>query len=265
MNSEILIKPIGKFHGSQTQKYESGRQPDMHHGQAMIELAPEFAEGLCDIESFHYIWILFQFHHNQHFKLKVMPPRGIDRKVGVFASRSPYRPNGIGMSAVRLIRRDHNRLYVSGGDLLDGTPILDIKPYVAEVDSMSDANSGWLMSQKYDIEFSNQSLEQIEFLFEYGVRQIKNFIIQQLMYEPTDAKRKRLESHPENHPEAHTNYWSLCYRTWRIDFQLESENPTQHRIQVLRVRSGYSENDLVDPSDPYQDKLLHREFRKTFT
>ena len=113
-----------------------------HTAEGVIEVAPEFAEGLLDIEGFSHLLILWVFDRAEGYELLGRPPSD-DRPHGVFATRSPYRPNPIGLTAVELLRRDGNRLHVRGIDMLDGTPVLDIKPYLSSLPEGS-LRRGWL-------------------------------------------------------------------------------------------------------------------------
>jgi tRNA (adenine37-N6)-methyltransferase len=107
-----------------------------------IEIAPEFAAGLAGIDGFSHIIVLFHFHRAGAAKLKVVPP-GEKRPRGVFATRSPHRPNPLGLSVLRLLGRRGRVLEVAGLDLIDGTPVLDIKPYTRR-DRKSRITTGWL-------------------------------------------------------------------------------------------------------------------------
>jgi tRNA-Thr(GGU) m(6)t(6)A37 methyltransferase TsaA len=108
-----------------------------------VEVYPEFADGLQDIEEISYIHLLYVFHESSGFKLHVKPFLD-DREHGIFATRYPYRPNPIGISTVRLLSRQENRLTIGGVDVLDGTPLLDIKPYVPDFDNRTDdVRVGW--------------------------------------------------------------------------------------------------------------------------
>ena len=112
-----------------------------HAAQGCIELLAPYdqADAIAGLEEISHIWVIFLFHKNLENtpRLKVRPPRlGGNKSIGVFASRATHRPNGIGQSAVRLERAEPGRLWVSGIDLLDGTPVLDIKPYVPYADSL---------------------------------------------------------------------------------------------------------------------------------
>jgi tRNA-Thr(GGU) m(6)t(6)A37 methyltransferase TsaA len=111
-----------------------------------IEIFPEFAAGLDGLEGFSHIIVLFHFHRSGPAKLKVVPP-GRSKPRGVFATRSPHRPNPLGLSVLRLLGLDGRVLEVSGLDLVDGTPILDIKPYTGR-DRKSHIRTGWLQKKR---------------------------------------------------------------------------------------------------------------------
>jgi tRNA-Thr(GGU) m(6)t(6)A37 methyltransferase TsaA len=108
-----------------------------------VEVFPEYADGLQDLDGFSHVILLYQFHRSRGFELRVVP--FMDTKVrGVFATRAPKRPNPIGLSVVRLEKIKGRVLHVEGVDALDGTPLLDVKPYVPEFDSRQDVRTGWI-------------------------------------------------------------------------------------------------------------------------
>ena len=113
----------------------------------MIRLRNEFnlSDALVGLEGFSHIWIIFVFHQNTNkgIKTKVHPPRMEGEKIGLYATRTPHRPNPIGLSVVRLEKIEGGTIYVSGVDLVDGTPVLDVKPYLPSADSLPDARVGW--------------------------------------------------------------------------------------------------------------------------
>ena len=113
-----------------------------HDAEGVLEILAEFEQGLTDIEGFSHLFIIWMFHQAEGFSLLGTPPTD-DRPHGVFATRSPRRPNPIGLTVVELIRREGPRLYVRGVDMLDGTPILDIKPYLSSVPAEK-VKRGWL-------------------------------------------------------------------------------------------------------------------------
>jgi len=113
-----------------------------HEAEGVLEILPEFAEGLADIDGFSHLYVLWLFDRSQGFALTASPPSD-NRTHGVFATRSPRRPNPIGLTIVELLRRDGRALHVRGIDMLDGTPILDIKPYLSSI-APEKLRRGWL-------------------------------------------------------------------------------------------------------------------------
>jgi tRNA-Thr(GGU) m(6)t(6)A37 methyltransferase TsaA len=108
----------------------------------MVEVYPQFVDGLQDIEGFSHIILLYVFHQSSGYSLRVKPFLD-DQLRGLFATRYPGRPNPIGLSVVRLLRRRENILEIEGVDVLDGTPLLDIKPYVPDFDVHTETRTGW--------------------------------------------------------------------------------------------------------------------------
>ncbi len=140
----ITIKPIGTIHTPYKTKEETPIQGAFHQDSTgTVEVFPEFEEGLKDIEIFTHIILLYQFDRAGEIKL-VRPTFLDDVPHGVFASRHPCRPNGIGLTVARLLARSKNRVEVAGIDVLDGTPLLDIKPYILRFDCFPEAGEGWV-------------------------------------------------------------------------------------------------------------------------
>ena len=139
----FTFRPIGfvRTPHKDTQKIPKGLGTK-HEAEGVVELLTEFEAGLTDIEGFSHLILIWVFDRSQGFALKGKPPSD-DREHGVFATRSPRRPNPIGFTVVELLRRDGARLHVRGVDMLDGTPILDIKPYLSSVPHES-LRRGWL-------------------------------------------------------------------------------------------------------------------------
>jgi tRNA-Thr(GGU) m(6)t(6)A37 methyltransferase TsaA len=113
-----------------------------HDAEGVITILPDFELGLTDIEGFSHLYVIWEFDRTQHFELLGTPPAD-DRRHGVFATRSPLRPNPIGLTVVELLHRNKAELHVRGVDMLDGTPILDVKPYLSSIPSES-LRRGWL-------------------------------------------------------------------------------------------------------------------------
>jgi len=141
------VSPVGIVRSCFKEKFAIPRQPQLAPAaRGVLELLPPFDQGdaVAGLEQVSHVWLLFLFHQALEDKprLKVRPPRlGGNKSMGVFATRATHRPNGIGQSVVRLEGVEPGRLLLSGIDLLDGTPVLDIKPYVPYADSVADATN----------------------------------------------------------------------------------------------------------------------------
>jgi tRNA-Thr(GGU) m(6)t(6)A37 methyltransferase TsaA len=140
---EILYWTIGIIHSEHTIAEETPIQPVYAKGcKGYVELFPEFVVGLRDLSDFSHIYLIYHFHKSREVKLIVKPfLQDIDR--GIFATRAPCRPNPIGMSVVELLGIEGNILHLDGVDILDGTPLLDIKPYTAKFDLRNVTKNGW--------------------------------------------------------------------------------------------------------------------------
>jgi len=143
MNENIVYWPIGVIRSEHTRAENTPIQPVFSEEcRGRVEVLPEYAAGLRDLEGFSHVYLLYHLHKAATPKLIVKPfLQNVER--GVFATRAPCRPNPIGLSIVRLIRREDTVLHLDGVDVLDGTPLLDIKPYVARFDRIDDTRNGW--------------------------------------------------------------------------------------------------------------------------
>lgn len=164
MENQLLLKPIAYIRSDFKEKFgiprQSGRAPSL---TSEIVFEPEYRnkEALREIEGFSHLWLIFDFSksHRENWSPTVRPPRlGGNKRVGVFASRSPFRPNPLGLSCVRLLGVEQRQnegciLVVSGADLLDGTPIFDIKPYLPHADCQPNATGGYAKAhEQYRLE-----------------------------------------------------------------------------------------------------------------
>jgi len=152
---EIKYKPIGIIHSPFKEPKGTPIQPAAAKGiEGKVEVFPEYAEGLKDVEGFSHIILVCHFHLSKKPSLKVKPFMD-DQMRGVFATRAPSRPNPIGISIVRLIKIEENILHVQDVDIIDGTPLLDIKPYVCEFDPKEVNKIGWLEKNVHKLPTSN--------------------------------------------------------------------------------------------------------------
>ncbi|MFP4356635.1 MAG: tRNA (N6-threonylcarbamoyladenosine(37)-N6)-methyltransferase TrmO [Phycisphaerae bacterium] len=140
----VELQPIGVIHSGWDQPQGTPIQPRMAEGAGgWVDLFEPYAEGLGDIEGFERIWLIYHFHRTSAMKLTVTPFLDTQSH-GVLATRSPARPNGIGMSCVRLVACNGRRLELADVDIVDGTPLLDIKPYVPKFDRFDVDRCGWI-------------------------------------------------------------------------------------------------------------------------
>ncbi len=143
------IAPIGVIHSPFQSKEGCPIQPlYAMEAEGRVEVFQQYAEGLKDIEGFTHIYLLYFFDRSGEVQL-VRPTFLDDQPHGVFASRHPCRPSGIGLSIVSLVRREGNVLLVRGVDVLDGTPLLDIKPYIHRFDAIEGASNGWVQDREW--------------------------------------------------------------------------------------------------------------------
>ncbi|ENW87592.1 hypothetical protein F906_00834 [Acinetobacter pseudolwoffii] len=157
--NELTLPIIGYMHSPYQEKFGIPRQPNLVQVESYIEMVGPYNDLLAfeGIEAFSHLWLIWQFHENKHqdtnkFRPQVRPPRlGGNQKIGVFATRSMYRPSPIGLSVVQLkeVKKvgKNVRVYLNGSDLLDGTPIVDIKPYIQYSDAIIDAQSAYAQDE----------------------------------------------------------------------------------------------------------------------
>ena len=254
------IAPIAIFHCDEQYRYDQPRQGVLQAegciGTVQLNQGARYPESLRELEGFERLWLIFGFHQNEGFKPLVLPPAPAQNKVGVFASRSPYRPNGLGLSCVRLegVEHEQGRLMVSEYDLLNGSPVYDIKPYLPYADSFADAHAGWAArpaEEPWQVSFSDQALKCLAWLEGQGVLKLRAFIERELAFEPTSRRRKRIFALAEE------GAWLLAYRTWRFAFRVDEG---WREVLVEDVLSGWPAEKLKRADDPYGDKDIHRAF-----
>lgn len=139
----FTMRPVGYVGSPFTETSEIPKGLGARHAEeGTLEILPEFADGLLDVEGFSHLFVIWAFHRSEGYELQGRPPTD-DRAHGVFATRSPRRPNPIGLTVVELLGREGARLRVRGVDMVDGTPILDLKPYLSSVPEEK-LRRGWL-------------------------------------------------------------------------------------------------------------------------
>jgi tRNA-Thr(GGU) m(6)t(6)A37 methyltransferase TsaA len=145
----MIIEAIGIIHTPYKTKEECPIQPLYASGSpGSVEVFEEYGQGLKDIEGFSHIYLIYLFDRSGRIEF-VRPTFLDDEPHGIYASRHPCRPNSIGLSIVKLVRREGNVLIIEGTDMLDKTPLLDIKPYIPRFDAISSASEGWTAGKKW--------------------------------------------------------------------------------------------------------------------
>ena len=199
----IEMLPIGYVNSCYQEKFGIPRQPGLvPEAKAVLKLLPDYAnpEAVRGLESFSHLWLIFMFHAtaDQGWKPTVRPPRlGGNARLGVFATRSMFRPNPVGLSVVSLdavrINADGVALELSGVDLLEGTPVLDIKPYLPYADSLNDASGGFASSPPValrKVAFSDMALAQCAVKSQVLQLDIGALIAQTLQQDPRPSYRQ---------------------------------------------------------------------------
>ena len=149
---KIFYTPIGIVHSEFKEKINVPIQSIFSNSKGIIEIFPEFSEGLKDLEGFSHIFLIYDFHLSKGFSLKVKPFLD-DVERGIFSTRAPKRPNNIGLSILNIDGIEGNKILVSGIDIIDKTPVLDIKPFVSHFDMRGDVKDGWLSNKVENKEY----------------------------------------------------------------------------------------------------------------
>lgn len=236
------MTPIGFAHTPFTQRFGIPRQPGLvpeAKGMIKIDPHPDFQYALKGLEQFTHLWLIFVFHDHGGNKWKptIRPPRlGGKVKMGVLSSRSPHRPNPIGLSVVEIQKIDLDakggpEIYVHGVDLLNGTPILDIKPYIPYADSVPHANSGWAQEEikKTPVVFEPLALEKIKLAESElsaadtadGATPLHDLIEQLLTIDPRPGFQKR--GLPPEAPESQGKVFGLLVKTHDVKWKIENQ------------------------------------------
>ncbi|HKI77213.1 MAG TPA: tRNA (N6-threonylcarbamoyladenosine(37)-N6)-methyltransferase TrmO [Ignavibacteriaceae bacterium] len=235
MENEIILKPVGFLQSELKQRYETPRQGVLAKGtDAIINLYPKhnFNQAVKELEGFDRLWIIYQFHLNENWKPLVTPPRHTRKKVGVFATRAPYRPNPIGLSCVKLEKIEGLKIFISESDILDGSPVLDIKPYLPYSDSFPGSATGWVKNDSeniYEIVIEERAKNISEKLKKEKNINLLGYARVQLEFNPADTTRKRI-SKIENK----SDEFILAYQKFRIKY---SVNEIGKKVIIRDVKS----------------------------
>ncbi len=228
------FEPIGVVHSCFAEKFAIPRQPRLAPAASgVLELFPPYdkAEAVAGLEGVSHLWLLFVFHAAGHGQqhLRVRPPRlGGNRRIGVFASRATHRPNPIGQSVVRLDAIEAGRLYISGIDLLDGTPVLDIKPYVPYADALDDAHNSLADAAplQLPVSWTPAALQQAQQQAQRLQQPVVALVEQCLAQDPKPAYQQ-----PDAARQYGVQFWDIDVH-WRY--------PEPERIEVVAVEQRHA-------------------------
>lgn len=256
-----LLHPIGVFRSSSSERYQAPHQPHVELSEkGRIEIHPQTHahQALDDLQGVSHLWVIFGFHRTEgHWKPKVKTP-GAERKIGVWATRSPHRPNGLGLSVVPLLEVKGLNLLVGHHDILDGSPVYDIKPYLENVDALEGTTVAWREHhhEPKSLAFEKRALEQLQWLKERSVDLMSLSETTLKLYpEPRHEKRTQLLRQ-----EGEVLHCRLAVKTWRVDYRLDSE-----MVEVMEVSSGHHRDVLMgEREEDWSDLPLHREFINRF-
>jgi tRNA-Thr(GGU) m(6)t(6)A37 methyltransferase TsaA len=225
MNETLLeCRPIGTIHTPFSSKYSAPRQPGTAVrrtvGTITLEAGKNFEQALKDLEGFGYVWVLFWFDQAKNWKPMVLPPASDRKKRGVFATRSPHRPNPIGLSLCRLLEVKGRTVVVEDPDMLDGTPILDIKPYLPHVEAKPRAARGWIggsherSKPTYKVLFSPAVTASLRALPSEERSMVRAYVRQILARDPHPHSYRRIKAEPDGS-------WVLSVQRRRFVYRVE--------------------------------------------
>lgn len=205
----ITLQPIGYVRTGKHVKFEALHQPEESaREQHVLEMVAGcgYEDGLRDLAGFSRIWLIWWFHRNTTWRPMVLPPRGPAVRRGVFATRSPHRPNPVGITPVQLLAVEKGRLILGPCDLVDGTPVFDIKPYIPAYDAFPDERSGWTgevdavlaAPPRYTVQWSAPALAQAEWLAREWKIDFRPRLGELLSRDPTPHRTRRIRRRPDN-------------------------------------------------------------------
>lgn len=238
MDSSLTLKPIGFIATAQSLKFHAPHQPvEAADARNVLELLPDcgFEKALQDLAGFERVWLIWWFHRNPNWRPLVLPPRGPARRRGVFSTRSPHRPNPLGLTPVRLLGVEDRRLILGPCDLVDGTPVLDIKPYVPSYDAFPDAEAGWIdaldakLNQPpiFVVSFSAHAQEQAGWLREQWRIDFIERLTELLSRDPTPHRTRRIKRRA-------AELMEIGCGAWRAVFQVN-----ESQVNVLALEPAY--------------------------
>ncbi|MFH1499474.1 MAG: tRNA (N6-threonylcarbamoyladenosine(37)-N6)-methyltransferase TrmO [Verrucomicrobiota bacterium] len=255
MSSEttLTLTPIGFIRTGKRVKFQARHQPaEADEERNVLELAPgrDFELAARDLAGFERVWLVWWFHRNDGWRPLVLPPRGPARRRGVFATRSPHRPNALGMTPVRLLAVQGRKLILGPCDLVDGTPVFDIKPYVPAYDAFPEARAGWIEEvaaaaaepARFTVGIAEPAESQLGWLLaEWGV-DFRARLIELLSRDPSPHRTRRIRRRESGRME-------ITCGAWIAAFAVEGEAVVVRAIAPSYPRSFLEREDYLDVPD----------------
>lgn len=248
----LSLRPIGHIRSGKHVKFAARHQPDEREAEEnFLELLPDarLALATADLAGFDRVWLLWWFHRNTGWRPQVIPPRGPQKRRGVFATRSPHRPNALGLTPVRLLGVEPGGRLLRLGpcDLVEGTPVFDIKPYVPAYDSFPGSRAGWIdevdaaerSAPRFAVELAPRAVEQAEWLREtWGVDFLPR-VRELLGRDPSPHRTRRIRRVPAEHGGGA----QIGCGAWRAMFVVDE---TAGRVVVTGLGPGYPLRQLMN-------------------
>ncbi|MBC7365513.1 MAG: tRNA (N6-threonylcarbamoyladenosine(37)-N6)-methyltransferase TrmO [Undibacterium sp.] len=244
--SALTLQPIGHIRTGKHVKFQALHQPSEQHAERnVLELLPghNYEQALQDLAGFSRVWLVWWFHRTTTWRTQVYPPRGPEQARGVFATRSPHRPNPLGLTPVQLLGIEDRQLILGECDLVDGTPIFDIKPYVPAYDSFPDARAGWIeevdalmsLPPQFTVQLSPLAANQAEWLRTQWQIDFQPRLHELLARDPLPHRTRRIKRRTATLSE-------IGCGAWRAFFTVEGS-----KVTITALDAGFPGRFLTDP------------------
>lgn len=250
MTRELTLRPIGFIRTGKAAKFDARHQPEESVEETnTLELSPDsgYEQALADVAGFSRVWLIWWFHRNDSWKPMVRPPRGDGTKRGVFATRSPHRPNPLGMTPVRLVGVKGRRLLFGACDLVDGTPVFDIKPYIPAYDAFAGERTGWMeevdakhaAAPEFTVSLSPVAEAQAAWLASEYATDFRPKLTGLLSRDPSPHRTRRIRKRADGS-------FEIGCGSWRAFFTV-----TEKAVVITALGAGYAPAFLNDPARPH--------------
>ena len=249
LDSSLTLQPIGFIRTEKRVKFQALHQPDeIQPERNVLELVPgqNFERALQDLAGFSRVWLVWWFHRNTGWRPLVLPPRGPAQRRGVFATRSPHRPNPLGLTPVQLLAVERGRLILGACDLVDGTPVFDIKPYIPAYDAFPDERAGWTgevdalldAPPSFEVTFAPLAVTQAKWLLTRWQIDFRPRLLELLTRDPTPHRTRRIKKRGADE-------CVIGCGAWRAAFTVEGKT-----VNVRALEPGFPRRFLEDPARP---------------